>query len=273
MPLTSKLLQNLTFDGCLNIQSVKDGVHKLQGKNLEVVHIYIDHLADKTWERGNRKRYFNVSKLDLLTKLDEWVFKNLVKEDDYSKYINKYLPLKIKLKYTDIDEYILNKHYRPQAVKILSKTKKTFDLAKWTKKKFKYDYQRKTNLYLKDGSLFRFDFRNWLESLFILKEQGDKVILGIGGGGSSGQRENYTKFTAIFYLLGKKQKIKHHLLKYNAENEFEYVKGFDQPIVTFDLGSNYDLSEDLRKEIKENCVGLEWLVDYKIGKNSFRIGV
>jgi len=271
MPKAQELLKNLTFDGRLQIQSVEDGVKKLQSKNLEAVHIFIDQLTDKAWEKGNRKKYFNVSKIDLLNKLDEWIFKNLADENDYRKYLAKYSPLKKKLKYDNVDEYILDKYYRPQAIKTLKKTKKSFDLAKWTKKRFKYDYQRKTNLYLKDGSQFRFDFRNWLTSFFILKNQGDKAVLGVGGGGSSGQRENYTKFTTIFYLLSRKQEITHHLLKYNAENEFEYVRSFNKPLITLDLGSNYDLSEDLRKEIKDGGVEIEWVVDYKTDESSFKI--
>lgn len=192
-----------------------------------------------------------------MTKLDEWIFEHLVDERKYSQYLKKYLPLKNKLKYSNVDEYILKKHYRPRAIKILSKTKKSFNLREWTRKRFKYRYERKTNLNLKDGATFRFDFRNSLESIFILKNGEDKQILAVGGSGSSGQRMKYTLFTAIFHLLGKKKKIKHYLLRYDSFNRFKYIATYNKPIITWDLGSNYRLDEKLKKEMGKNGIQLD----------------
>jgi len=188
----------------------------------------------------------------------------LIDEKEYRRYLNKYLPLKKKLKYKDVDEYILNKHYRPKAIKILSKTRKSFDLKKWTRKRFKYEYKRKTNLNLKNGESFHFDFRNTLESIFILKNGKDKQILAIGGSGGSGQREKYSVFTAIFYLLGKKKKIKHHLLRYNAFNKYKYITTYNKPIITWDLGSNYNLDKNLHKEIEKNGIQLDKIRKLKL---------
>ena len=109
---------------------------------------------------------------------------------------------------------------------------------------------------LKNGKPFHFDFRNTLESIFILKNGKNKQILAVGGSGGSGQRAKYTLFTAIFYLLGKKKKIKHHLLKYDSFNKYKYIATYNKPIITWDLGSNYSLSENLRKEIGKNGVRL-----------------
>ncbi|MCL5985093.1 MAG: hypothetical protein M1371_00835 [Actinobacteria bacterium] len=102
-----------------------------------------------------------------------------------------------------------------------------------------------------------------MESFFILNEGDDKYILAIGGGGSSYQRERYTMFTAIFYLLGKERTIWHHLLKYNCYNEFEYIKSINKPLITFDLGSNYPLGKDLESEIRKNGISIDRLNIFK----------
>ena len=102
---------------------------------------------------------------------------------------------------------------------------------------------------MKGGKGSPFDFRNSLESLFILKNKKDKWILARGGSGSSGEHMEYTMFTAIFHLLGKKVGIKHYLLKYNSFNRYKYITAFYKPIVTINSGSNYPLGEGLREEI------------------------
>lgn len=235
-------------------------------KDLEVIYIYLEHLTYKALDKGNRKKYLNITKRETLNKLDEWIFDNLIDQAEYRKYLEKYFALKQKLKIKDIDEYILNKHYRPRAIDTLNTSKKKFDLKEWTKPRFKYEYQRKTNLWLKDGRQFSFDFRNVLESPFILKGKDAKIILAVGGCGGSGQREKYTMFTSIYFLLGKKQKIKHHLLKYNSVNKFKYLGTFDKPIITFDLGSNYPLGNELKKEIWENSIELDLAIKkYAVG--------
>lgn len=224
MTKARQILNNLVIDYSRpSIYSVEDGVKKFDGKqkNLEAIHIYIDNLSPKTYPPKNK--YYHIERVDALTKLDEWIYEHLAENKEYGRYLDKYLPLKDKLKYKDVDEYILKKHYRPKAIKILLQRRKTFNLGQWTKERFKYRYERKTNLNLKDGRPFRFDFRNPLENLFIMKRGQDKHILAVGGSGGSLQREKYTVFTAIFYLLGKKEKIKHHLIKYDAFNKYRYI--------------------------------------------------
>lgn len=253
--LKNKLLENLQIYNN-HISTVEEGLKKLKGKedNLEAIHIYIELLKSSSFRK---KKYYNISKVDRLSKLDEWIFKNLVEEGDYRKYLDKYLKLKSKLNYRDVDEYILEKHYRPKAIEILSKKIKEFNLDNWKKKRFRFSYERKSNLRLKDGTNFMFDFRNTLESFFILNEGGNRYILAIGGSGSSYQRERYTLFTTIFYFLGKRKNICHHLLKYNCCNDFEYVKTFMKPVVTFDLGSNYPLDKSLIRDIRINGVSMD----------------
>lgn len=250
-----KLLENLQISN-KKISTIEEGLQKLKGRenDLEAIHIYIELIKSSNYRK---KKYYNISKVDRLSRLDEQIYRNLVVEEDYRKYFNKYLKLKSKLNYEDVDEYILDRHYRPEAIEILSKKVKSFNLEDWKKKRFRFNHERKSNLKLKDGTDLRFDFRNMLQSLFILSKGRDKFILAIGGSGGSYQRERYTLFTAIFYLLGKERSICHHLLKYNCNNEFEYIKAFKKPIVTFDLGSNYDIDEKLKREIRSNGINMD----------------
>ena len=214
-----KLLENLQISYNNRISTIEDGLQKLKGRenDLEAIHIYIELNKSSNFRK---KKYYNISKINRLSRLDEWIYGNLLVDEDYRKYLDKYLKLKSKLSYEDVDEYILDRHYRPEAIKILPKKVKSFNMKDWEKKSFRFNYERKSNLKLKDGTDLRFDFRNMLQSFFILNKGSDKFILAIGGSGSSYQRERYTLFTAIFYLLGKERSICHHLLKYNCNNEF-----------------------------------------------------
>jgi len=165
-----KILKNLTLNyPCPSISSIEKGIEELKGKEkfLETIHIFIESFSPKLYP--TKKKYFDISKFDKPTKLDEWIYENLVDNNQYSQYLDKYLPLKDKLKYSDVDEYIMNKRYRPKAIKILSRTKKSFNIPKWAKERYGYCYEHKSNLMLKDGTPFRFDFRNFLKSFFILK--------------------------------------------------------------------------------------------------------
>jgi hypothetical protein len=254
----NSLLKNLVFwNG--RISSIEEGIRKLKGKEkyLEAIHVYLESIRLDDYKK---KEYFNISKVEKLSKLDEWIYDKLVNEEEYRGYLDKYLKLKNKLKFDDIDKYILKKHYYPKAIDMLSKRLINFNLDAWQKKRFSYKYERKTELFLKDGSNLRFDFRNTLESIFILKANGDKCILAIGGSGGSYQRERYTLFTAIFYLLSRSRTIKHHLLKYNHFNKFEYIRTFHKPIITIDFGSNYPLDEKLQKKISN--YGIQFKLTY-----------
>lgn len=259
MAKVEQILKNLTYDyPLISIHSIEEGVKKLNGKQelLEAIHIYIECFSSELYPP--KKEYFHISRVNKLTRLDEWIFEHLIDEKVYRGYLDKYLPLRDKLKYDDVDEFILNKHYRPKAIKTLSRTKKSFNLNEWKKKRFGYRYERKSNLILKEGYAYPLDFRNSLESIFILKNGEDKQILSRGGSGSSGQRMNYTMFTAIFYLLGKRKRIRHYLLRYNSFNKYDYITTYYRPIVTWDLGSNYSLDKKLEKEIVKSGIVLKF---------------
>lgn len=255
MNTASNILKDLTLSK-ERFATPEEGIAELRGKEggLEAVHIYLENIDSKAY---GRKEYFDIYRESKLSKLDAWIYENLIIESEYRSYLDKYLPLEDKLSFTDIDEYILQRHYRRKAIRGLSKRLASFDLKAWKKSRYGFRYERKTNFALKDGTLWRFDFRNPLESLFVLNDDGERYILSRGGSGGSHQRYCYTVFTVIFYELSKYKVIKHHLLKYNSLNKFEYIKTFNKPIITIDLGCNYGIPEKLMKEIIEHGVDFQ----------------
>ncbi len=254
MKNTVGFLQNLVYrDGYLKTK-IMEGVVALKPyvKNLEVIHIKVDYPNPSTWRKN---KYYHVIKQMICSRLDEWIFKHRLDQNEYVAYLQRYRPLKACGKIEDIDEYIMDTHYRPQAVKIL-RCKKFFDLTKWSKKRIRLEYHRRSNLHWKNGDEYRFDYRNCVESLFIRKNKGNKEVIGVGGSGSSGQRQIATFFTAVFYVLAKKTRIPQFLLKYNAFNAFEYVGRKYRAVLIPGFGANFDLDRRLMEEIREK--GFYW---------------
>lgn len=93
MTKAREILKNLTLNfSRIPIISIEDGIKKLEGKQkyLEAIHIYIEPFSSKLYLL--KKKYFNISKVDKLTKLDEWIFKHLINEKEYRyEYLASYL--------------------------------------------------------------------------------------------------------------------------------------------------------------------------------------
>lgn len=157
-------LKNLVPAGGYLKAAINEGIVALRScvKDLSAVHIRIAYPVLSTWRK---KKYYHITKQEICSRLDEWIFEHLVKQDEYAAYLDRYRPMiqdrKIK---KDIDEYIMDRHYRPKAIKIL-RCRKHFDLALWMKKRICLEYRRRSNLYWKSGEEFRFDYRNSVESL------------------------------------------------------------------------------------------------------------
>jgi len=250
----AKLLQNLVYHfGYLKV-TIKEGIAALNpyAKDLEAVHIRIDYPDPSTWRK---KKYWHISREEICSRLDEWIFKHLVNQNEYATYLERYRPAKARGEIKDIDEHIMNTHYRPQAIKMLRR-KKFFNLARWTKKRISLEYDRRSNLCWKNGDELRFDYRNSVESLFIRKNGGDKEVIGVGGSGSSGQRQMCTFFTAVFHILGRKARIPHFLLEYNGFSEYKYIGRRCRTVLTSGFGSNFDLNKRLYMEIQKK--GFYW---------------
>lgn len=234
--------------------TIKEGIAALKpyARDLEAIHIRIDYPDPSTWRK---KKYYHILRQEVCSRLDEWIFEHLVDQNEYAAYLERYRPVKARGEIMDIDEHIMDTHYRPQAIGILRR-KKSFNLDCWTKKRVCLEYHRRSNLYWKSGDEFRFDYRNPVQSLFIRKNSDDREMIGVGGAGSSGQREINTFFTTVFYLLGKKTRIPHFLLKYNGFNELEYVGQKYRTVLTSGFGSNFNLDKRIEKEVRKK--GLYW---------------
>ncbi|MBU4311135.1 MAG: hypothetical protein KJ706_00235 [Candidatus Omnitrophica bacterium] len=248
------LLKNLVPGAGYLKATIKEGVVVLRpyAKDLEAIHIRIDYPDSSTWRK---KKYYRILRQEACSRLDEWVFEHLVDQNEYAGYLEQCRPAKAQRKIEDIDEYIMDTHYRPQAIEILRR-KKSFDPAYWTKKRICLEYRRRSSLYWKSGEEFHFDYRNPVQTLFIRNRDGNKQVIGVGGAGSSGQREMNTFFTAVFYVLSKKTRISHFLLRYNGFNRFEYVGRKYRTVLTAGFGSNFDLDRRLAEEIRKK--GLYW---------------
>jgi hypothetical protein len=248
------IVRNLVYKAGYLRATIREGVAALKPfiKDLEVVHIRLDHPDPSTWRK---KKHYHIMRQKVCSWLDSWIFEHLVTQDEYAAYLERYRPLKKRGEIEDIDEHILDTHYRPRAITIL-RHKKSFDLERWTRDRVRLEYRRRSNLYWKGGEEHSFDCRNLVESFFIRKNNGDKEVIGVGGGGGSGQREAFTFFTAVFHILGKNARIPRILLKQNGLNELEYVGCKYRALLTADFGNNYELDESLAKEIRNE--GFYW---------------
>lgn len=247
MKKAAKLLQNLVYSRGYLKAAIKEGVTALKpyAEDLEVIHVKMEHPDPSAWRK---KKYFHISKYTACSKLDEWIYEHLIDQREYADYLDKYRSLKAGNKIQDIDEYIMDTHYRPRAIKLLSH-KRFFDLARWSKKRVCMEYRRRSNICWKNGDEYMFN--NYIESLFIRKNGTDKEVIGIGGASGSAFREMCTFFTAVFYLLGKKTRIPHFLLRCNGFNELEYIGRKYRIVIIPGFGSNFSLSRPLEQEIRK----------------------
>ena len=141
--------------------------------------------------------------------------------------------------------------------------KEGFNQVLWSKLRYRIFYRRKTNLLLKNGQAIGFDFRNTFEVFFTLKQKDGRHILAIGGSGGSSQRQSNTLFTAIYYLLSKKMPVKCRLIRYDGDNQFQYIRSPRKILLTDGFGLNYDLGERLSKELRSACIDMYDLPEIK----------
>jgi len=244
-----ELLKNLVYVPWKHDLTLEEGLAYLEpyAKDLEAIHFKFEILDSSC---GRKKKYFHVKKEEIYSRLDEWIYKNILDltsnkcHAQYAKYLDRYRHLLEAGKIKDIDEYIMNKHYRAQAVKILSQ-KKSFNKMLWSQERARMSYKRRINMWTKDGAELPF-----VNTFFIRRNNGNKEIIGMGDGSGSLYRQHATFYTAIFYLLGKKNKIPQYVLKYNKFNEFEYVGRYFRIIIPPSFGLNFILDSSLEKEIR-----------------------
>ncbi|MFH0772578.1 MAG: hypothetical protein V1933_08170 [Candidatus Omnitrophota bacterium] len=127
MKEVAKLLQNFVYRSGYLKATIREGVAALKpyAKELEVIHIRIDYPDPSTWRK---RKYWHISKEAVCSRLDEWIFKHLVDQNEYGAYLDRYRPARARGEIGDIDKHVMNRHYRPRAIKILRR-KKFFNLA------------------------------------------------------------------------------------------------------------------------------------------------
>src|SRR3972149_4609911 len=103
------LLQNLSYRGEYLKTTIKEGVAALKpyAKDLEVVHIKIDYPDPFIWRK---RKYYHISREEACSRLDEWIFKHLIDQNEYAAHLERYRPLKTCGKIEDIDEHIMDMH-------------------------------------------------------------------------------------------------------------------------------------------------------------------
>lgn len=222
------ILSDLVYSS-LKISNPKDGAEKILALDgsPEIIYVFLDYVAP---ENFHKKEYYHIERVPVSSRLDAWVYEHLVDNEQFAKYLDRYRGRK-GINSDNIDQYILRKHYHPKALSVL-KQRKNFDLAVWSKSRYKLFYERKSNLLLKNGEPIGFDFRNTIVMIFTVKQKEERRILAIGGSGGSGQRESNTLFTAIYFLLSKKKPVRYHFIKYNGYNQFKYIRSYPKILLT-----------------------------------------
>jgi hypothetical protein len=250
MQLSYEILKNLAVVKWEHNLTLQQGVDWLRPfiKDLEAIHFVVDAIDHSCWRK---KKYYHIKKVEYCSKLDELIRRNYFLNDggnrEYAKYLDQYETKRKEGVIKDIDEYIMDKHYRPRAIEVLSK-QRSFNKKTWTRPRKGLEYKRRTNLYTTDG--FELDLS---EVFFIRKNNGNKEIIGVGDGRGSLTRQLGTFYTAIFYLLSKEHKILRHVIRYNRFNEYEYIKRTYQTILPSCFGWNFKLDQPIENEIRKKC--------------------
>src|SRR3989338_2087291 len=120
----SDILSGLIY-AHLKISHPEGGVEKIAAMegSPEIVYIFLDFIAP---EHYHRKEYYQIHRIPIRSRLDEWVYEHLVDQEQYSRYLDLYRKNK-DISLNNIDQHILRKHYYPRALRTLKK-KKNFNL-------------------------------------------------------------------------------------------------------------------------------------------------
>lgn len=127
----------------------------------------------------------------------------------------------------------------------------------WVKKKkeltrdrFYYQIER---IYDMPSPWKHWDYRNTVVQTCIMTQNGQTTFIS-GGSGSSGQRENHSRYGFLFARCQNKGiDIPTHILVYDDHNKFRYLMSSKSLLLSsHDLGSNYTISSEERKRILKN---------------------
>ena len=253
------ILSNLIY-GPLHTGDPQDATKKILAieGTPEIIYIFLERIASENY---HKKKYYHTHRISIPSRMDAWIFDNLVDNEQFGKYLDRYRGEK-GINSENIDQHIFKRHYYTEALSVL-KRKKNFNLTLWSKPRHQLRYDRKSNLSLKNGEEIGFDFRNTVVVLFTVKQKEDRLILAMGGSGSSGQRQDNTLFTAVYYFLSKKKPVRHHFIKYDGHNQFKYIRSYRRILITGGFGSNFSLNENLEREIRRAGINVYKIPEIK----------
>lgn len=231
---------------------------KLKNKNPYTITIIIDNLNPKFW---NNKKYVEKTHLSKQSLYRELLYKYFFAEFDhragnelYAKWLDKYRDAwkKDKMK-NDLDDYIIKNELEPRyREKILKKYK---NHEKLFKSRIEIHKERYYDL---PYPLNRVDWRNPYDNIFVWEENGKKFFRK-GGSGSSGGREENSKFIFGFSLINKKKPVKSYLFLYSDDNTLYFIKEFlSLAVPYYDIGWNYPLKGEEEKKILSKTNLIEW---------------
>ncbi len=101
----------------------------------------------------------------------------------------------------------------------------------------------------------QWDYRNSVVQTYFLTQNGQLTFVS-GGGGSSGQRENHSRYGFLFARCQNKGiDIPTHIMVYNNHNKFKYLTSSKSLLLSsLDLGSNYHIDWKKREKILKNIL-------------------
>lgn len=235
-----ELLENISYSNDY-FKDHKEIFHKLKQNKLYLATIIIENLKPVYYLR---KKYAEKIVEPMPSKYQEMLYKYFFDEygqmegnEVYGKFLDKYQTAWRKdARSKNIDNYIIKKELEPRyREKILKRFK---NIKKLMAPRVSIERERYYNL---PAPLNYVDWRTPYDNIFVWERGGKKYCVR-GGSGSSGGRENNSKFIYGFSLINKTRPIPSYLFIYSDENELKFIKKFDRLTVPdYDIGSNYHL--------------------------------
>jgi len=251
------VFENISYNSS-HFSDHKDVFNKLKDQKLYTITVIIDNLATQLWKY---RKYAKKEIIPVISRYKELLYEYFFDEfgekegnEFYAELLDKYRPVWEKGEgKKDLDDYIikgeLESRYR---TKILKRFK---NLEKLEASRTKI---RRERLYNLPEPLNYLDWRNSYDNIFVWQIEKQKYCIR-GGSGSSGQRENNSKFIFAFSLINQIRPISSSIYLYTRRNELMYIKDFQSLTVPErDIGSNYHLSSIQKKRVLEGINLIDW---------------
>ena len=85
---SDEILKDLIYS-TLCVSNPQEGVKKISAMQgfPEIIYILLDHIAV---ENFRKKKFYDIERVPVPSRLDEWVYKHLVTNEQFSKYLDRY---------------------------------------------------------------------------------------------------------------------------------------------------------------------------------------